>query len=155
MDRSDRLGELVSSRQWQLAVAESLTGGQLSAAIARGADARHWFKGGLVAYQRAVKEQLLNVSTGPLVSERCVSEMATGAAALMRAEVGLAVTGVGGPQPDEGHEPGTVWIAVRTPMGIRSELYHLKGDSPNEICASSCVQAVELALTVLSDPPEE
>ena len=68
------------ARRWQIAVAESLTGGQLSATIARGIDARRWFKGGVVAYQRSVKQHLLGVSDGPLVSQRCVSEMAVGAA---------------------------------------------------------------------------
>jgi nicotinamide mononucleotide (NMN) deamidase PncC len=56
-------------------VAESLTGGgQLSATVARGFDGRRSFKGGVVAYQRAVKQELLEVSDGPLVSQRCASE---------------------------------------------------------------------------------
>ena len=113
-DRATALGQLVTSRRWQLAVAESLTGGQLSATIARGVDARRWFKGGVEwPDQRAVKQQLLGVFDGPLVSSRCACEMAVGAATLLGADVGLAITGVGGPEPDEGHEAGTVWIAVQ------------------------------------------
>ena len=146
----------MTSRRWQLAVAESLTGGQLSATIVRGVDARRWFKGGVVAYQRAVKQQLLGVFDGPLVSSRCACEMAVGAATLLGADVGLAITGVGGPEPDEGHEAGTVWIAVHTPLGTRSVLYHIRGDSPDEICAASCAQAVEFALGTLSEcPPQQ
>ena len=91
-DRATALGQLVTSRRWQLAVAESLTGGQLSATIARGVDARRWFKGGVVAYQRAVKQQLLGVFDGPLVSSRCACEMAVGAAILLGADVGLVIT---------------------------------------------------------------
>jgi nicotinamide-nucleotide amidase len=75
--------------------------------------------------------------------------MAAGVAALFDAEVGLATTGVGGPDPDEGHEPGTVWIAVRTPADTRSERFHLRGASPDEICSLSCTQAVELARRTL------
>jgi nicotinamide-nucleotide amidase len=100
------------------------------------------FKAGWVgAYQRGVKQELLEVSDGPLVSQECVSEMAMGAAALLSAHVGLAITGVGGPGPDEGHEAGTVWIAVHAPLGTRSVLYHLRGNSPDEVCAASCTQA--------------
>ena len=106
-----------------------------------------------MAYQRAVKQELLEVSDGSLVSQRCVSEMAMGAAALLSADVGLAITGVGGPGPDEGHEAGTVWIAVHAPLGTRSVLYYLRGNSPDEICAASCAQAVEFALATLSDTP--
>ncbi len=149
-EHATELGRLVTSCQWQLAVAESLTGGLLSAAVAQGEDARRWFKGGVVAFSsRAVKEGLLKVSEGPLVSERCVRQMAAGVAELFGAQVGLAITGVGGPDPDEGHEPGTVWVAVRTPLGTRSERFDLRGSSPDEICSSSCIEAVELARSTL------
>ena len=150
-DGATVLGQSIMARRWQIAVAESLTGGQLSATIARGIDARRWFKGGVVAYQRSVKQQLLGVSDGPLVSRRCACEMAVGVATLLRADVGLAITGVGGPRPDEGHEAGTVWIAVHGPLGTRSQLSHLHGDSPDEICTASCAQAVEFALIALTD----
>jgi nicotinamide-nucleotide amidase len=77
---------------------------------------------------RAVKQELLEVSDGPLVSQRCVSEITIGAAALLSADVGLAITGLGGPEPDEGHEAETVWMAVHAPLGSRSVLYHLRGN---------------------------
>ncbi len=148
-ETATELGQMAASCQWQLAVAESLTGGLLSAAIAQGKDARRWFKGGVVAYQRAVKETLLHVSEGPLVSERCACEMAAGVAALLHADIGLAITGVGGPDPDEGHEPGTVWVAVRTPMGTRAEHLQIGGTSPDEVCSLSCRHAIELARRTL------
>ena len=144
-DQATALGQLVTSRRWQLAVAESLTGGQLSATIGRGVDARRWFKGGVVAYQRAVKQQLLGVFDGPLVSSRCACEMAVGAATLPGSDVGLAITGVGGPEPDEGHEAGTVWIAVRAPLGTRSVLHHRRRFARRDLHCR-LVEAVEFAL---------
>jgi len=150
-DGATRLGQFITSLHWQIAVAESLTGGQLSATIAPGIGARRWLKGGVVAYQRSVKQHLLGVSDGLLVSRRCACEMAIGVATLLHADIGLAITGVGGPQPDEGHDAGTVWIALHAPVGTRSQLYHLPGDSPDEICAASCARAVEFALTALAD----
>ena len=50
---------------WHLAVAESLTGGELAARLARGKNADEWFRGGIVAYQPRVKAELLGVD-GPL-----------------------------------------------------------------------------------------
>ena len=135
-----RFRRLATARRSQLAVVELLTWGQLSVTIAE-ASMQDVVQGGVGAYQRGVKQELLEVSDGPLVSQECVSEMAMGAAALLSAHVGLAITGVGGPGPDEGHEAGTVWIAVHAPLGTRSVLYHLRGNSPDEVCAASCTQA--------------
>ena len=87
-----------------MAVAESLTGGQLSATIARGADARRWFKGGVAAYQRAGEAVTAVSSAAQLVSEGCACEMPVGAASLLRAVVELAIAGVEDPGPDEGRE---------------------------------------------------
>jgi nicotinamide-nucleotide amidase len=107
------LGELLRRARWQLGVAESLTGGQLAAGISEGPRASEWFKGGVVAYQPATKRKLLGVSDGPVVAERCALEMTKGVSTLLEAEVGLALTGVGGPGPAEGHAPGTVGTTSR------------------------------------------
>lgn len=84
----------------------------------------------------------------PPASERCACAMAAGVAALLQPDVGLAITG-GRSRPDEGHEPATVWVAVRTPMGTRSEQFQLGGTSPDEVCSLSCSHAVELARRTL------
>jgi nicotinamide-nucleotide amidase len=139
------LGENLQRAGWQLGVAESLTGGQLAAGISEGPQASEWFKGAVVAYQPATKHKLLGVSDGPVVSERCAVEMARGVAALLDAEVGVALTGVGGPGPAEGHAPGTVWLAVHTPNGEVARLTHLEGRDPSEVCTMSCALAIYLA----------
>jgi nicotinamide-nucleotide amidase len=139
------LGENLRRAGWQLGVAESLTGGQLAACISEGSQASEWFKGGIVAYQPATKRKLLGVSDGPVVSERCAVEMARGVSALIDAEVGLALTGVGGPRPVEGHAPGTVWMAVHSPNGDVAHLAQLEGRDPSEVCEVSCALAISLA----------
>ena len=119
--------------------------GQLAAGISEGSHASEWFKGGIVAYQPATKRKLLGVSDGPVVSERCAVEMARGVSALIGAEVGLALTGVGGPGPAEGHAPGTVWMAVHTPNGDVAHLAQLEGHDPSEVCEVSSALAISLA----------
>lgn len=146
------LADRVRARRWEIAVAESLTGGMLSNSIAAGPDASEWFKGAVVAYQVATKHTLLGVSEGPVVTERCAVEMARGVSALLDAPIGLAVTGVGGPGPAEGHPPGTVWIAVHTPNGDITRLAHLEADSAYDVCTLSCSLAIDLANEVLEPP---
>lgn len=138
-------------RDWYLAAAESLTGGLLSASVAQGDEARRWYRGGIVAYQRVIKERLLCVSAGQLVSEQCATEMAAGVARLMDSDVGIAVTGVGGPDPDEGQDAGTVWIAVSTPERNYTELCTLECQPPEEICSLSCIRPVNLAVYAMTN----
>jgi nicotinamide-nucleotide amidase len=143
------LGEHLRRAGWQLGVAESLTGGQLAADISEGPQASEWFKGGIVAYQPATKRRLLGVSDGPVVSERCALEMAKGVSALLEAGAGLAVTGVGGPGPDEGQAAGTVWMAVHTPDDDVARLAKLEGYNPSQVCTMSCALAITLLIEVL------
>ncbi len=67
-----------------LASAESLTGGMLSQRIARTEGSSDWYRGGLVAYQREIKFELLDVTPGPVVTERAAREMASGVAKLFQ-----------------------------------------------------------------------
>jgi nicotinamide-nucleotide amidase len=132
-----------------IGVAESLTGGLLSATIAEGASASVWFAGSVVVYQLTTKQRLLGVSAGPVVSERCAHEMARGVSHLLDADVGLALTGVGGPDPVEGQDPGTVWIAVHTATRSVGRLIKVDGQSPSEVCSITCAAAIDLANEVL------
>ena len=93
-----------------LGVAESLTGGLVASRLVGVAGASAWFRGGVVAYDAEVKRSLLGVGDGPVVSESAALQMAAGVAAAVGAHVGLALTGVAGPDASEGHKPGTVCI---------------------------------------------
>lgn len=93
-----------------LAVAESLTGGLLGARLTDVAGASRWFRGGVVSYASDVKREVLGVPDGPVVRAPAAEAMAAGVARLLRADVGLAVTGVAGPEEQEGQPVGTVWI---------------------------------------------
>jgi nicotinamide-nucleotide amidase len=95
-----------------LAAAESLTGGLLASAFARASGAGEWFRGGIVAYSSEVKYDLLDVPGCPVVGEAAAAAMARGAGRMLEADVAVAVTGVGGPDSQDGEPPGTVWVAT-------------------------------------------
>lgn len=126
-----------------LAVAESLTGGLLASAFARASGSSKWFRGGIVAYSTAVKYDLLGVPDGPVVSEAAALAMARGAGRLLEADVAVAVTGVGGPDPQDGEEPGTVWAATWPDQLGAAVLLCLSG-SPESICEQVCGKTVRI-----------
>jgi nicotinamide-nucleotide amidase len=153
-DQARAVGDIVQERNLQLAVAESLTGGMLASRFARAPAASQWFRGGVVAYSSSVKFDLLDVPEGPVVSEQSAAAMAA-AARLLGAGVGLSVTGVGGPEPQDGEPPGTVWVSTWPPeLGDPIQL-HLHG-SPESVCEQVCREATRLLHDRLrSWPPPE
>ncbi|MCU1496959.1 MAG: hypothetical protein JWM47_912 [Acidimicrobiales bacterium] len=142
---AQRLGELLSGRDLTIAVAESLTGGQLASELARATDASTWFRGGVVAYASEVKYDLLDVPRGPVVSQPAAAAMASSVAERLGADIGASVTGVGGPDPQDGQPPGTVWMAVWSANRAQERLVHFDGD-PATVCAKTCETALALVL---------
>jgi nicotinamide-nucleotide amidase len=111
------VGAALASRHETLAVAESLTGGLVAARLVAVPGASAWFRGGVVSYAPDVKFSLLGVPEGPVVSAAAAAAMASGVRRALGADVGLGVTGVAGPDPAEGHEPGTVFLAAAVGEG--------------------------------------
>jgi nicotinamide-nucleotide amidase len=120
-----------------VAVAESLTGGLLCSRLARQEGASDWFRGGVVAYTRMTKERLLDIGDAPVVSEAAARSMAAKVAELLSADVAIAVTGVGGPDPEDDIPPGTVWIAKYSAGETEAHLFRFDGD-PTEVCDQTC-----------------
>lgn len=126
-----------------MAVAESLTGGMLSSRFAQATGASQWFGGGVVAYASEVKHRVLGVRPGPVVSRQAALDMAEGVAGLMGADCAVAVTGVAGPDPQDGQPPGTVWLAIVIGREADAVKLELSG-TPAEICEQTCDRCVEL-----------
>jgi nicotinamide-nucleotide amidase len=108
---------LLGARHQTVAVAESLTGGLLGGAITAIPGASVVFRGGIIAYATELKAALLGVPADLLASYGAVhpdvaAAMATGARDRLGATIGVATTGVAGPDPADGKPPGTVHIAV-------------------------------------------
>lgn len=140
----DRLAEARLS----VATAESLTGGLLASRITDVPGASRVFRGGVVAYASEIKVSVLGVPAEVVerhgvVSEECASAMAAGVRDLLEASFGISTTGVAGPDLQEGHPPGTVWIAVAGPDGVSARRLDL-GGSREEIRAATCLEAVSL-----------
>ncbi len=104
--------DLMRDRGLTLGVAESLTGGMVGSRICDVPGASDVFRGSIVSYSSDVKFDLLGVPDGPVVTEDAARAMALGARRVLGADVGIAATGVAGPDPQEGRRPGTVCLAV-------------------------------------------
>lgn len=112
------LGNLLTQNRLTISTAESCTGGGVAQKIVSVPGASAYFKGSVVAYSNEVKIEQLDVSAQTIdtygaVSEECVIQMAQGIAAKMKTDVGIAVSGIAGPEGGTPDKPvGTVWMAV-------------------------------------------
>ncbi|MEZ7962379.1 MAG: competence/damage-inducible protein A [Ilumatobacter sp.] len=107
--------DLCRQRGLTLAVAESVTGGLVGGRLTDIPGASDVFVGGVVSYATSVKQQLLGVSDGPVVSELAAREMAAGVRERLGADVGLSLTGVAGPDEQDGQPAGTLFVGMVGP----------------------------------------
>ena len=119
-------------RGQSLAVAESLTGGGLGAAITAIQGSSDVFSGGVIAYQVSMKTDLLHLPNSLIeefgvVSEEVAVAMAESVRALSGTTWAIATTGVAGPGAADGVAAGTVWIAIRGPIS-QSTALEIQGD---------------------------
>ncbi|HEY2214167.1 MAG TPA: competence/damage-inducible protein A [Acidimicrobiales bacterium] len=111
-----------------LGVAESLTGGLIASRLVNVPGASTWFKGGVVAYHEQVKFDVLGVPTGPVVTEAAAAAMAEGVRRVTRADIGLGITGVAGPDAQEGVAPGTIFVGLALPDRTETREIKVPGD---------------------------
>jgi len=142
-------------RGWSLAVAESLTGGAVCSALVAVPGASRVLRGGITAYATDLKARLLGVDDVLLDARGAVdpdvaAAMAAGVRERLSADVGLATTGVAGPDAQDGLPPGTVHVAVATPLGVRVESLHLPGGRA-AVRAAAVDRAIRLALVVVRE----
>ncbi|MBI5244460.1 MAG: competence/damage-inducible protein A [Elusimicrobia bacterium] len=154
------VGERLTALGWKLAVAESCTGGLLSAKITSVPGSSGWFLGGAVAYGNAVKVSELGVRPGTLaeagaVSAACAREMAEGIRRRLSADAALSITGSAGPGGGARSKPvGLVYIGLALPGFISARRYRFPGER-EQVRKRAVVAALwrllqKLNLTVLS-----
>lgn len=138
-----RVGELAQQREVTVATAESLTGGHIAQTLAATSGSGEWFAGSVVAYLEATKRAALKVTAEHIVSAPSAEQMAAGVCALTGADAAVAVTGVGGPDPQDEQEPGTVFIAVADADRVESREHDFEGD-PEEIVRQTVAEALRM-----------
>ena len=116
------VGKLLKERKQTVAVMESLTGGLLSSTISDVAGSSAYFIGGLVTYATELKAQM-GVPRAILdefgaVSEQTAVAMARAVRQRLAADFGVGITGIAGPDLQEGKPVGTVYIAIEGPAGV-------------------------------------
>jgi nicotinamide-nucleotide amidase len=160
-----RVGELASEavhllieRGETIASAESLTGGLVAAALTSVPGASAAFRGGIVAYATDLKAAVLGVPDELLeqrgaVDPAVAEAMAEGARHRLGTTVGIAATGVAGPDPAEGKPVGTVFVAVAEPGGTISRGMTMAGDRW-AIRAATVESVLDLLVSALRDDDE-
>jgi nicotinamide-nucleotide amidase len=156
---ADELVKELARRDLTLGVAESLTGGLLVAEFIAVPGASTVVRGGVVAYNTALKHSLLGVDAGLLAERGAVDpDVAAAMAEGVRracsidgvpASIGISTTGVAGPDPQDGKPVGTVYVGVAIETGTRVVALTF-GGSRNAIRASvvsECLVQLKIVLT--------
>jgi nicotinamide-nucleotide amidase len=136
------------SRGATVAVAESLTGGLLTGALTEPGGASSVLRGGLVVYATDLKATLAGVDEALLAERGAVDpevagQLASGVRDRLGATFGLGVTGVAGPDQQDGRAVGTVYAAVAGPDGTVVREFRLTGGR-SEIRAGAVTACLDL-----------
>lgn len=151
------VGTRLKAQRQLLVTAESCTGGWIAQAVTAVAGSSDWFERGYVSYSNASKQDALGVSERTLerfgaVSEETAREMASGALAVSRASVAVAVTGIAGPSGGSAEKPvGMVcfaWALKERPPC--SETRRFAGDR-GEVRRQSVIRALQGLIEVLDE----
>jgi len=107
----------LGQRHLTISVAESLTGGLVAASLTQIPGASAVFKGGIIAYGDEIKQQVLKVDPALItkftsISDPVAQSMATNVREIMNTDIGIATTGVAGPDKSDGFAPGIVFVAI-------------------------------------------
>lgn len=124
-DNAKLVVRLAAQRGVTVATCESLTAGLLAATIADIPGASAVLRGGLITYATDLKHTLAGVDDAVIeqhtvVSPEVAAAMARGAKERCGADFGLALTGVAGPEPQDGHPVGTVWLGIAGPVASKT-----------------------------------
>lgn len=143
------VGSILKKEGLTLSTAESCTGGYIAHLITSIAGSSEYFKGSVVSYANDVKTNQLKVPTSDIedygaVSQQVVEQMAIGGRELLKTDYCLATSGIAGPDGGTDEKPvGTVWIALATPNGIISKLFHF-GEHRGRNIRRSALSALEM-----------
>jgi len=130
----ETIGKLLQLRKKTVSLAESCTGGGIGEKITRIAGSSQYFHMGLVTYSNEAKSRLLGIDPALIekhgaVSKEVAAAMAQGVRKMGRADFGLAVTGIAGPDGGSDDKPvGTVYIALSSDEHTMAKRFSFSGD---------------------------
>lgn len=150
------IGKIIQSKNWTIATAESCTGGYISHRITSVSGSSAYYKGSVISYSNEIKMQELNVSADTLdkqgaVSEATVNEMLKGICKKYNTDLGIAVSGIAGPDGGTEEKPvGMVWIAVGTTKNPKIRKVQLPGNRIQNIKLTAII-ALEMLRRYLTN----
>ncbi len=148
------IGEALRSKKKTLAVAESCTGGYIGHLITSIAGSSDYFNGGIIAYANEIKMNVLKVdektlNTKGAVSKEVAEQMSDGVRKRLKADFGIATTGIAGPTGGTDEKPvGTVWISIASADRVFSEKFNFGNNRERNIRRAS-LSALNMLRTVL------
>lgn len=152
------VGELLVAKDWKIAVAESCTGGLMAKRLTDVAGSSRYVERGYVTYSNQSKVEMLGVKEADLkahgaVSAEVAQQMARGARDKAKAQVGVGITGIAGPDGGTDKKPvGTVFIAISTPDGDAVRDYKIMS-TRTAVRERAVQQALDLVRRRLLDLP--
>ncbi len=148
----DAVARALATAGLTLGLAESLTGGLAASRLVNVPGASRWFRGSVVSYASQVKFAVLGVPEGPVVSEEAARAMADGASRVLQSDLGLAITGVAGPDSQDDQPPGTVFVGLARPdRATESFAFHVPGDR-DRVRQYATIAALDLLRRRLASP---
>ena len=147
---------LANEKDITIATAESCTGGLIGAAITAIPGSSTAFKGGIIAYDNAIKNKLLNVPVDMLhkygaVSREVARAMAQGAIEALNVDMAVSVTGIAGPGGGSEDKPvGTVWMGVAIQDTIEAKRFEFGDIGRNKIRDVTCFEALKTLTEALT-----
>ena len=142
--------QCAKARDLMVCTAESCSAGKLAMVLSKAEGESKYFLGGMVAYTKEMKTRLLSVPSDLIQRDTAVSAevaeaMAQGAIRRFNADLGVSITGVAGPEPDEDGNPvGLVYCAVARSETTQFVELRCKSAKPDEIIDEACAEALKL-----------
>jgi nicotinamide-nucleotide amidase len=144
---------LMQERGWTLGVAESVTGGLVGGRLTSIPGSSSVFRGGVISYASDVKFDVLGVDRGPVVSEEAAVQMAVGAQRVIGSDVAIALTGVAGPDEQDGRPAGTLCIGVALPDGATFSTTNTLPGLRDQMRQYSVISALSFLRGILLNTP--
>lgn len=146
---AETIGNLLYKNKKTIAVAESCSGGFLSHLITSVPGSSNYFKGGVIAYDNAIKISELAIPQNVLkqhgaVSEACVLAMAQNIRNKFNTDYAIATSGIAGPGGGSIEKPvGTVWIAIASEVSAKAYSFNM-GDNRERTILRTALMGLDL-----------